>query len=430
MRRRLVGYVVVASVVSAAGAVGWAAHRAAEAEELVAEARARLDASLVEAPELDRVQASTAVSLLERAAALGRDDAESAALAHRAAAIVDLQRGDLILAEGELGSARRRGGWTPELRVIAAEIARRRTDLDAAGVHVEEALSDAPRDPRALQLAADLALDRGDANHALAKLAVLAELEPNAASVHNRLGVAHLELGDDRASERALRRALELDPRDADAWVNLGRVMRRRGEHDAARDAFDAAIEHARGRSDAHLGRGLARAALHDLDGAVADFTRAAELAPNDAEPLLALGDLLRDVGRLDEAIETYREALAREDADAASWLKLGNALVLAREATHAATAFREAVRRAPELAAAHNGLGAALMASGDHDAASESLARAAELDARDPNPLMNLALLRERTGDRVAARSAWQAALERDPDSAIARARLARLGG
>jgi hypothetical protein len=37
----------------------------------------------------------------------------------------------------------------------------------------------------------------------------------------------------------------------------------------------------------------------------------------------------------------------------------------------------------------------------------------------------MNLALLREREGDRDGARSAWEAALARDPSLAIARERL-----
>ncbi len=413
---------------SGAGVVGWSVWRSSRADELVEAARARLSASLTEAPELDRVQAGTALSLLERARDLGCDGEEIVGLSHHAAALVDLQKGDLILAEGELTAARHRLGWTPDLRVVAAEIARRRTDLDAARIHVEEALAEAPHHPRALLLSADLALDRDEPRAALEPLGALASAAPDCAAVHNRVGIAWLAAGDPAAAERALRRAIDLDGRDADPWVNLGRVMRRAGEHAEALRAFDRAAELASGRSDAHLGRGLARAALGDVEGAARDFLRAAELAPNDAEPLLALGDLQRDLGRVEDAVATYREALGREDADAASWLKLGNALVLRGEARRAAGAFREAIRRAPELAAAHNGLGAALMAAGDSAEAAAALAQAAALDGADPNPLMNLALLRERSGDRAGAREAWREALERDPGSAIARQRLERL--
>src|SRR5690606_3261282 len=148
------------------------------------------------------------------------------------------------------------------------------------------------------------------------------------------------------------------------------------------------------------------------------DFLRAAELAPNDAEPLLALGDLQRDLGEYTTAVETYRSAIAREDADAASWLKLGNSLALLERYLEASRAFRAAIRRAPDLAAAHNGLGASLMHLGRTDEAILALDRAATLDACDPNPLLNLALLHQRSGEEAAAREAGARALERDPES------------
>jgi len=404
--------------------------RGAEADRLIREARERLDAGLVEAPEIDRLQASTAVSLLERARDLGRGEPTVVGLEHRARAIVDLQRGDLVLAEGEVTAARHRLGWTADLRVLAAEIARRKTHQEEARDHLDEALALEPEHPRALLLDADLALDAGDGERAGGALDTLVELVPRAAAVHNRRGIARELVGDRAGAEASFREAIRIDRSHRDAWINLGRVLRRHGEHAEAFDAFDTAVGLQEGDPDAHLGRGLTLAARHRLDAAVADFRRAAELAPNDAEPLLALGDLQRDLGRTEEAVATYREALAREDADAASWLKLGNALVLHGEPASAARAFREAIDRAPGLAAAHNGLGAALMHAGRRAEAESALARAAELDAVDPNPLMNLALLRERAGDEPGARAAWRRALERDPASTVARSHLDRLGG
>src|SRR5690606_30561705 len=131
-----------------------------------------------------------------------------------------------------------------------------------------------------------------------------------------------------------------------------------------------------------------------------------------------------RDLGRVEDAVSTYRRAIEREDADAASWLKLGNALALLQEYEPGAAAFREAITRAPQLAAARNGLGACLMHLGRTADAVAALEAAAELDPADPNPLMNLALLREREGDRDAARAAWERVLERAPGSGIAAAR------
>lgn len=428
MRRRVLVVSFVFSVLSGAIAFGWTQYRDLSADDLVERAEARLRAPLREAPGLVRVQASTAVSLLERAQELGRRDDELLGRLAYARALEDYQRGDLVLAEGELTTARHRLGQDVDLDVLAAAVARGRQRLEEARVRIERALELDPEHMRARLLAADMALDAEDGRTACAHLDVIVAREPGVAAVLNRRGLARELLGDEEGAEADYRSAVGIEPRSQDAWINLGRVYRRDGRHRDALWAFERAVAAAESHSDAHLGRGLARAATGDVRGAQTDFVRAAELAPNDAEPLLALGDLLRDLGQTEDAVETYRRAIAREDADAASWLKLGNALALLERYEEAARAFGEAIGRAPDLAAAHNGLGASLMHLEEPRQARAALARAAELDAHDPNPLMNLALLHERAGDTVAARDAWTRALERDPSSVIALRRRARL--
>jgi len=425
MRQRLLFVSLGVTALSVVAAIAWAGWRDYTAGELVERARARLDAPLSEAPGIDRLQASTAASLLERAIEAGRRDDETVGLLAYAHALEDYQRGDMVLAEGELTSARHRLGRDADVEVLAAAVARARSRQSEAEATLAGALTLEPDHVHGRLLAADLALDAEDGRAALGHLR---EIEDDVAAVHNRRGLAH-ELGaDDEAAAEAYADAVRVDPTAHEAWINLGRLRRRRGAHERALDAFDQAVRAAESDGDAHLGRGLTRAALGDVHGAQADFARAAELSPNDAEPLLALGDLQRDLRSYEDAVATYRAAIAREDADAASWLKLGNALALLERYDDAAGAFRNAIERAPELAAAFNGLGASLMHLGRAEQARIALDRAAALDRADPNPLMNLALLHEREGDDVAARAAWERALERDPGSAIARRRLARL--
>lgn len=415
----------LAASILAVGVTGW---RDAEASRLVGEARARLDAPFAEAPGLDRIQASTAISLLERARELGAGSDELRGLMHYAQALEDLQRGDLLLAEGEMDSALRFLGETADLQVLAAALSRGRLQPDDAERELTSALALDPENARGLVLAADLALDAEDGARALEHLEHLARLAPDCAPVENRLGLAHELLEDAGAAEEAYRRAARLDRLGHDAWINLGRLLRTSGDHAGAREAFETACERAPTDPDALLGRGLTRAATGDTALAIEDFRRSAELAPNDAEPLLALGDLQRDLGEIAEAVETYREAIDREDADAASWLKLGNALALLEEYEQSAAAFREAISRAPDLAGAHNGLGACLMHTGLREQAIESLERAFALDSTDANPLMNLGLLFEHEGDLAAARVAWERVLRAEPGSPIATRRLARL--
>jgi Flp pilus assembly protein TadD len=90
------------------------------------------------------------------------------------------------------------------------------------------------------------------------------------------------------------------------------------------------------------------------------------------------------------------------------------------RELQDAAASYRKAMSLDGRLSAAHNGLGAALSLLGDHDGARIQLARAAELDQHDPNPLLNLARMNEKLGDRRGADLAWRAALDRDPNAPV----------
>ncbi|MEZ4338169.1 MAG: tetratricopeptide repeat protein [Sandaracinaceae bacterium] len=430
MRRRVLWVSLAFAFLSGAAVLGWGGYRDHSSDELLERARTRLEAPLTEAPGLDRIQASTAISLLERAEELGRDDDEVIGLLAYARALEDYQRGDLVLAEGELTSAWHRLGDRASVLALRAAVARGRSQMVDARAHLAEALARDPDHVHARLLAADIALDDEEGALALEHLDQLIDAAPDVAPLHNRRGLALEILGREEDAASAYERAVGLDERAHEAWINLGRIHRRAGRHRAALECFESAIRAARTDPDAHLGRGLARAATGDVSGAQLDFARAAELAPNDAEPLLALGDLLRDTQRYDEAIETYRRALSREDADAASWLKLGNALALVEDYQGAADAFRQALQRAPELSAAFNGLGASLMHLGQRDQAVVALDRAAALDVADPNPLMNLALLHERAGETAAARDAWNRALERDPASSIARRHLARLEG
>ncbi len=426
-RRPLALVLMVASIVSLGG-VGYAGWRGQARDELVERARSRLSAGLVEAPELHRLQAATAHSLLERAIGLGADAPEVLGLAHYARALTYVQSGDLIFAKGELDSARQHLGWTPDLHVLAGTVARRTTELDQARIHASEALSAEPDHPRALLLEADLALDRRDAEVALRSLERLVELSPDASVVHNRLGLAQELSGDFDAGLASFREAVRLNRRNHDAWINVGRIAAARGDLEGARVAFDQALVYGPGEPDAWLGRGLVMQGLGEVTEADTSLRRAAELAPNDAEPLLALGDLFRQQGQVPEATELYRAALAIEDADAASWLKLGNILFVAGDLPAAISAYEEAIDRAETLSAAHNGLGAALMRLERLDEAAAALERAASLDANDANPLLNLGLLHERAGNQSEARRSWERALERDPSSAVAYDKLAAL--
>lgn len=424
LRLGFLALVMATAVVASLAAVMVVQDREDDAAADLARARTLLETPFERAPELVDLPAAEAQAALQSAVEKG---AEPGALAHDIEALLHLGRGDLIFAEGSMSAARAIDGWTPHRHVLASVIAREASRIDLANAHVDAALALDPDDARALLQKADLALDRRDGRAADNALRRLIEQASRIAALHDRraLALELLERWDD--AEREARSATELQPDLHTAWINLGRVLRHQGRTDEAATAFRTALRHAPANADAILGVGLCALDQEDFDVARGRFERVRELAPHETLALIGLGDVARATGDDEGAVASYREAVRENPLDAATWVKLGNAL-FADEPAQAVRAFEEAVGLEPALAAAHNGLGAARMRLGDVDEAMAALGRAAELDPEDPHPVMNLALLHEQRGDTRAARESWQAALERDPNAAFARQRLARL--
>lgn len=398
-------YVLAGLSVTTAGVIGARELRAREdARGLATEARHVLLAPLSRAPELEQVEAARAIDLLEDALA-HHDDAQTRALLHWARALRDFQKGELAAARAGIERAQRALPEQIDLDVLAAAIAARAGDRAQAAASLKRPL--AQNHPRALILAADLAADEHQPEHALVLLERVIARAPQCGTLYNRRGLLHEALGARDLAVADFERAAAVDPRLTQPHLNLGRLLRERGRAREAEASFAAALERDETDAEGWLGRGLTRIAQGDLSGGRIDLERARELAPAEPAPLIALADLDAQHGEHERAIARYRAALALASGDAVAWLKLGNALTRTRDYAGARSAFERAIELKADLSAAHNGLGAALMGEGDHEHAARAFAAAAALDARDPNPLLNLALLHARRGDARAARQA-----------------------
>jgi tetratricopeptide (TPR) repeat protein len=398
-------YVLVGLSLTTAGVIAARELRAREdADALAAQARHVLLAPLARAPELEQIEAARAADLLQDAIA-HHDAAETRALLHWAEALRDYQAGKLATARAALARAQRALPEQVELDVLAASIAARAGERARAAALLHRAL--AHDHPRARILAADLAADEGQPERALALLETVIARARQTGTLYNRRGLLHEALGARDLALADFERAAALDPRLTQPHLNLGRLLRERGRMREAEAAFGAALARDESAPEGWLGRGLTRIAQGDLPGGRIDVERARDLAPAEPAPLIALADLdaLRDDHA--QAVARYRAALVLAPADAVAWLKLGNTLTRTRDYAGAREAFERAIDLESDLGAAHNGLGAALMGAGDHAQAEKAFATAAALDARDPNPLRNLALLHARRGDARAAREA-----------------------
>jgi tetratricopeptide (TPR) repeat protein len=397
-------WLALAVAVTALGALGFELRKRQDTAQAVAEASRLLEAPLTRAPDLSQIPSARARSVIDRALDQ-RQDAQLLGLKAWASALDMLQKGRAEGAREPLGEARRALGGRPALELLAAHIALRLGEIDAAEAALRSALALAPREPRARLLAIDIALERSRAVDALDALDTLdAELSSGPAALRaglsNRRGVALEQLGRGDDALAAYEAAVALDASFAQGHVNLGRLVRARGELARAEAAFGSALLASPGFAEAWLGRGLCRIAQGDVAGGALDLEQSRTLAPQASAPLIALADL--DVHRGDaqsrvRGIDRYRAALLIEPSHAVAWLKLGNALMRGGAHAEAKAAFERAIEHDGSLAAAHNGLGTARMALGDDDGALAALTLAHDLAPSDPNPTRNLALLHAR---------------------------------
>jgi tetratricopeptide (TPR) repeat protein len=101
------------------------------------------------------------------------------------------------------------------------------------------------------------------------------EVQPNDASVHNKLGICYQQLRNDAMARREYDRALELNPAYGEVWNNIG------------------TLEQSRKR----------------LKPAIRAYKKAIEIKPGLATPWKNLGNAYLSLGQVQEAFEAYQEA-------------------------------------------------------------------------------------------------------------------------
>lgn len=157
---------------------------------------------------------------------------------------------------------------------------------------------------------------------------------------------------------------------------------------------------------------------------ALAELQLAWQLAPHVADTAAALGVTYDAMGRRSAAEMWHRAALDLAPKRGELYNNLGFSLYLQERDAEAMVALREALRFNPNQARAFNNLGFVYHRLGEPELAMQSFAQA---NSR-AGALANMGLASEMAGDVVAARRAYQRALEVDRRLDVARKNLAQL--
>ena len=231
------------------------------------------------------------------------------------------------------------------------------------------------------------------------------------------LGRAFLAQTDLTLARRAFDAAINANPAYAEAYAYAGFVREQLGRDGRAQ--LDRAVALDRALGVAWYFRARSAWQRGDLDQARIDLQTAIELEPQNRAVATDLGRLLMQHGAWVEAERWLIKARDLQPADPIGWLALAELYAgHAYKPELALEVARQAIQRAPSEADAHIWLGAAYVLNGDRAAAESELQRALELEAT--SALAQLYLGRLYGRDTEAGRAAYERAVALDPAGPI----------
>ncbi len=306
-----------------------------------------------------------------------------------------------------------------------------------------------------LEIAHQLQPDNAAINVRLGQLALLSDRPEQAPEYFEKAtgsdGFAALALyglgrsaglrGDDAAALELYKAALELQPEAAEIHQQMGLAYRKLGDMDAAREHLskqasgslsfpDPLMDSLRSDfSRSHLFAGLEAQSTGRWEEAVAEYRKAVNEDPTNGVNHQILADALEKSGDLDSAIEEFRLAASLLPSDGMVRVQLAKALI-ARDGVsdEAIDLFRRAVELTPGLVEARRGLASVLLHQQRYEEALEHLDATLEIDPTDPGARLMRARALAAVGRETEAKLDLEAILAARPDSLEAALDLAAL--
>jgi tetratricopeptide (TPR) repeat protein len=213
-------------------------------------------------------------------------------------------------------------------------------------------------------------------------------------------GVAHYNMKYYERAIADYTEALRLDPKDAIALNDRGNVWRGKGDEDRAMADYDAAIRLNPDYSYPYNGRANVWRAKGDIDRALADYDQAIRLNPAYATAMVNRGAAWRIKGDHDRAIADYDVAIRLDPTDANAFNSRGNVYNDKQDYGRAIADFSTAIGLDPNAASAYRSRGYAYFYQSDFAAAASDLARAVARQPDQAYGAIWLYLARARAGD------------------------------
>jgi tetratricopeptide (TPR) repeat protein len=233
-----------------------------------------------------------------------------------------------------------------------------------------------------------------------------------------------IRLGGPEADETArarLREALKVDGSIWEAWYDLGAIAWREGDDDEAIDDYTKALAIDRNHTTILLARAEANRRAGKKKDARGDYEAALKMMDDDdpgrRDAAARLASLLRDNGDFDDAVEVLRDVVRTSGTNAKIYTELGEIYMAQKRLDLAQLVLAKAVELDPKDPAIYNALAQLAQKQGKAQDAFNLFDQAVALDATYIDARFNKASVLLDAGDYARAKVELAAIVEKRPD-------------
>lgn len=241
-----------------------------------------------------------------------------------------------------------------------------------------------------------------------------------------------LRVGGPEAQETAkarLKAAVEADASLWEAWHDLGVIAYKDGDDDAAIDAFTRALKikanHTASllaRAEAHRRAGHRKDAREDYETAIKN---AEEDDPNRKDAAARLASILRDAGEFDDAVNVLRDTVRVSGTNAKIYTELGLIYIAQKRFELAQLVLAKAAEIDAKDPAVYNAFAVLALRQGRAQEAFERFDQAVSLDPSFIDARFNKASVLLDAGDYARAKAELSTIIEKRPDDYAAHVAL-----
>ncbi len=231
-----------------------------------------------------------------------------------------------------------------------------------------------------------------------------------------------LRLGGPEAAETAkgrLKEAIKIDGGIWEAWFDLGTIAWKDGDDDEAIEDFNKALNINKGhtaslmaRAEANRRAGHKKEARSDYESAIKNME---EDDPNRRDTAARLASLLRDNGDFDDAVEVLRDTVRTSGTNAKIYTELGQIYLAQKRLELAQLVLAKALQLDAKDPAIYNALALLAMRQGKAQESFQLFDQAASLDANYIDARFNKASVLLDAGDYARAKDELAAIVEKE---------------